>query len=106
MIDYKLKPPRLRRERENPLSFPELPLMPKALFLLSIPKYNRSLIFIYSSSVSSTMNLLFLVPLEPSSIFYLIPSHSSSWNCLIPTVHLPIVICLTPMTNIHPVGVV
>ena len=44
----------------------------KVLFLLSIFTYSKIILFI-ALSFSSTMNLLSLVLLEPSSIFYLNP---------------------------------
>ena len=57
-------------KQQDPLSSPELPLMPKHYFYFLIFTYNKSILFI-ALSLCSTMNLLYLVLLDFSSIFYL-----------------------------------
>ena len=59
----KLYYPTREERHKDPLSSPELPFIPKALFLLSTFTYCKSILFI-ALTCSSTMNLLSLVLLE------------------------------------------
>ena len=82
----KLNHPTIGERQKDPLSSPELPLMPNALLLFPIFTYNKRILFI-ALSFSSIMNLLSLVLWE----------RSSSWNCLIPTWFKD---CLFPMVRL------
>ena len=90
---YELEPPEHRGETKDPLSLlPELPFMPKALFLLPISHIVRVL-----------HSCFYLQFYYDSTIFFWLNHNSSSWKCLILTwfIHL---ICLRLMNNIHPFG--
>ena len=67
---FKLNHPTIREKQKDPLSSPKLSFIPKPLLLLSMFTYSKDILII-ALSFSSTLNLLSLVLLEPSSIFYL-----------------------------------